>query len=153
MKSQPYAKQRQLSIWALTMIGAGLIVTLIAATLVSSRPISSLHKPQLDKLNESLSSYAAESNLLAEQYQQRRVPQTFAKQASLNLHLAVSKLGDELQQKTVDPAADQQADQLLEQAAKLQAALSDLSRLPGPGQIDQVVSAIHKVQHQLAVGQ
>jgi hypothetical protein len=134
----------------ITLIAVALVITILAGWYASSRSVSALGESSFSRIQDSLSSYAAESQLLASEYRDHRAPNNFVKISANKLHDAVNTLADGAEEQDVEPAVAQKSQQLTNQANKLGQALSELSRLPRSHRAARLDQAIKKVRSEVS---
>lgn len=134
----------------LITVAVGMVVTLLAGWVASSRSLSATDKTKLEQTASSLKSYAAESYILAQQYQEGRTTDNYIKISAVKLQYAVSSLNNQLQEQPVKHDVAEQANEVSQQATELQSALSDLSRLPDKQKAAKLAKKIKGIQERVA---
>jgi len=134
----------------LIIVAAGLVITLLAGWLASSKQLSSTNRSKLQQTSSSLQSYAAESYILARQYQEGRTTDNYAKISAIKFQHAVASLNNQLQDQPVEHDAAQPANEVSKQATALQKSLSDLSRLPDKQKTAELVKKIKSIEEKIA---
>jgi hypothetical protein len=136
------------STYGVAVTSVALLLTLASGWYASSQSVSTLDQTSLNRLADSLESYAAESHLITSEYRDNRAPSNYVKVSALKLHGAVTGLSDDIQEQQVQPPVAHKAYKLTQQADDLSQALSDLSRLPSNRRAAQLDQKIVKVQQE-----
>jgi DNA-binding ferritin-like protein len=134
--------------YTLTAVAVALVLTVLGAWIATSRPVSTINKDSLQKMVESLHSYAAESSIVASQYKNHHATNNFTEVSATKLHDAVSSLSDQLEEQKIDPSVKEQVKDVTKQATDLGDALSELIQLPGDKQASQILQQINDIKQE-----
>jgi hypothetical protein len=121
-------------------VAIALVVTILAGWFTSSQKVAALNGAKLQSYQQSLHSYAAESELLAYQAQHGRAPANFTRESAQKLYEAVSDVRANLQLETPEAGVAGQVKRTQKQASELTDALAQLVRSPDAQQLGQLVS-------------
>jgi hypothetical protein len=140
---------QQISRAGLILVAIALVLTLVGGWLASTRGVAAIDQTKLENYQEALHSYAAEGLLLAQQYQAKRSTANYTEVSFNKLFDAVSDVSNKLQIEQPEANLDKAVKDTAGQASDLADILSQLSELPGQGQLSSLVSQLRDTKQQL----